>query len=162
MNILKGSTVVLVMFGLGSFAAAAQSNAPASAVGHWRLNVAKSDYGTSAKPKSASMTITSDSSSSLKWRATVINADGTKETYIYSGAEDGQQHPVAGDNPWKTAAFTRGDSGVTGDSIVMKDGTTATSNISLSADGNTMTVQGSGGPPTEVWERVKAPKPKAQ
>lgn len=162
MNILKGITVTLIMLGLGSFAAAAQSNAPGSAVGHWRLNVEKSDYGTSAKPKSARMTITADSASSLKWRAILIEADGTKETYVYSGAEDGQQHPVTGDNPWKTAAFTRGDSGVTSDSVVMKDGTTINSDISLSADGNTMTVKASGGIPTEVWERVKASRPKAQ
>jgi hypothetical protein len=162
MNILKRSTFVLIMLGLASFVAAAQGNAPASTVGHWRLNVAKSDYGTSAKPKSGRLTITVDSADSLKWRAIVTEADGTRETYYYSGTEDGQQHPVTGDNPWKSAAFSHGDSGVTGDSVVMKDGTTLNSDISLSADGNTMTVTGSGGTPTEVWERVKAATPKAQ
>lgn len=162
MNILKRGTVVFIMLGLASFAAAAQDNAPASTVGHWRLNVEKSDYGTSAKPKSGRLAVTSDSATSLKWRAIVTEADGKKSTYYYSGAEDGQQHPVTGDNLWKSAAFTRGDSGMTGDSVVMKDGTTANSDISLSADGNTMTVTGSGGGPTEVWERVKAPAAKAQ
>jgi hypothetical protein len=162
MNILKGSTVVLIMLGLASFAAAAQSNAPASTVGRWRLNVDKSDYGPAAKPKSAMLTITADSADSLKWHATVTEDTGKKDTYYYSGAEDGQQHPVTGDNPWKSAAFTRGDSGLTGDSVIMKDGTTLNSSLSLSADGNTMTVTGSGGPPTEVWERVKPSKPKAQ
>lgn len=162
MNILKRSTVVFIMLGLASFAAAAQNNAPASTVGHWRLSVDKSDYGTSAKPKSGRLTITADSADSLKWRAIVTDADGKRATYYYSGAEDGQQHPVTGDNPWKSAAFTHGDSGVTGDSVVMKDGTTLNSNISLSADGNTMTVKSSSGVPTEVWERVRASRAKAQ
>ncbi len=162
MNILKRSTLVFIMLGLASFAAAAQDNAPASTVGHWRLSIAKSDYGTSAKPKSGRLTITSDSADSLKWRGIVTDADGKKETFYYSGAEDGQQHAVTGDNPWKSAAFTRGDSGVTSESVVMKDGTTLNMDISLSADGNTMTAKGSGGGPTEVWERVKAPRAKAQ
>ncbi len=162
MNIFKRSTFVFILLGLASFAAAAQDNAPASTVGHWRLNVEKSDYGTTAKPKSARMTITADSTASLKWRAIVTDADGKRQTYYYSGAEDGQQHPVTGNNPWKSAAFTRGDSGVTSESVVMKDGTTLNIDISLSADGNTMTAKDSSGGPTEVWERVKAPRAKAQ
>ncbi len=162
MNILKRSTVVFILLGLASFAAAAQDNAPASTVGHWRLSVDKSDYGTSAKPKSGRLTVTSDSAASLKWRGVVTDADGKRYTYYYSGAEDGQQHPVTGDNPWKSAAYTRGDSGAVSESVVMKDGTTVNLDISLSADGNTMTAKASGGGPTEVWERVKAPMAKAQ
>jgi hypothetical protein len=162
MNIFTRSTVVFIMLGLASFAAAAQNNTPASTVGRWRLNVEKSDYGTSAKPKSGMLTITTDTAALLKWRAVVTNADGKKDTYYYSGAEDGQQHTLTGDNPWKSAAFTRGDSGVTDESVVMKDGTTLDNHISLSADGNTMTATASGGGTTEVWERVKASRPKAQ
>lgn len=154
MSILRKSAVVFVMLGLSSFAVA--QNAPGSAVGHWRLNVEKSDYGSNPKPKSATLNITSDSAESLKWTATVTNGDGKKETYAYSGAEDGQQHPVTGDNPWKTAAYTRGDSGVTGESVVLKDGTTLNGDISMSDDGNTMTVKGSGNAPSEVWERAKS------
>lgn len=162
MNILKKGTAVFIMLGLASFAAAAQDNAPASTVGHWRLNVEKSDYGIATKPKSGRLVVTSDSADSLKWRAILTYADGKKATYYYSGAEDGQQHTVTGDNPWKSAAFTRGDSGVTSESVIMKDGTTSDSDISLSADGNTMTAKGSGSAPTIVWERVKAPAAKAQ
>jgi hypothetical protein len=162
MNIFTRSTVISIMLGLASFAAAAQNNAPASTVGHWRLNVDKSDYGTTAKPKSAILTVTADSADSQKWRAIVTEADGKKSTYYYSGAEDGQQHAVTGNNPWKSAAFTRGDSGLTGESVVMKDGTTLTGDITFSADGNTITVKYSGGGPTEVWERVKTPAPKPQ
>jgi hypothetical protein len=161
MNILNRSTVVFILLGLASFAAAAQNNAPASTVGRWRLDVAKSDYGTNPKPKSAMLTITADSADSLKWHGTVIDATGKRETFYYSGPEDGQQHPVTGDNPWKSAAYTRGDSGVTDESVVAKDGTTVNIAISLSSDGNTMTATASGGGPTEVWERVKS-RAKAQ
>jgi hypothetical protein len=148
--------VTIALFTLvGIFAAGQKKTNAASAVGHWRLNVDKSDYGQMPKPKSGTLNITSDTAASAKWSASIAYPDGKKETYSYSGAEDGKPHPVTGNNPWKSAAYSRSDSGVASADITMKDGSSLKQEFTI--EGDTMTVknttaQGSG---TEVWERIK-------
>lgn len=152
---LLGVFVLLVTAGRYAVGQKQTATSGASAVGHWRLNVDKSDYGQMPKPKSGTLNITSDSAAALKWRATITYADGKKETYNFSGAEDGKPHPVAGDNPWKTAAYTRGDRGAASAEITTKDGSNLKQEFTITADSMTVkntTPQGSG---TEVWDRVK-------
>ncbi|MBV8205474.1 MAG: hypothetical protein JO041_01675 [Acidobacteria bacterium] len=135
--------------------AAAQENGPY--VGRWRLNVAKSDYSQApdAKPKSAVVTITADSKAALKWHGTLSDSNGKLMTFIFSGAEDGKPHPVTGDNPWKSAAYTEGAENVLSAEITMKDGSKMKQEITISGD--TLTAKNSGAEnSTEVWERVKS------
>src|SRR5690349_4380360 len=107
-----------------------------SAVGSWKLNVDKSDFGSNPKPKSGSVTVSADSAASLKWHGSITSADGKTETYRFSGAEDGKQHPVTGNNSWKSAAYTRSDSGMSSESVIQKDGGTQKNDFSWSDDGN--------------------------
>jgi len=149
-----------LLMSVGTFAAGQKTMNAASAVGRWRLNVEKSDFGQMPKPKSGTLNITADSAASAKWNATIAYADGKKETYTYSGAEDGKPHPVMGDNPWKTIAYNRTGNMVSSDQVTLKDGSSLKQEFTI--EGDTMTIkntaaQGSG---TEVWERVKGPSAK--
>ena len=135
-------------------AAVAQEKSPY--IGHWKLNVAKSDYSQAPnmKPKSASLSIMADSKASMRWHAAVTDAEGKQQTYNFAGAKDGKAHPVTGDNPWKEAAYTEGaDNALTAD-VTLKDGSKLKQEITVSGD--TITAKNSGAEnSTEVWERVK-------
>lgn len=150
-----GIFLLLVMAALYAISQEQSAASDTSAVGHWRLNVDKSDYGSMPKPKAGTLNVTSDSAGSLKWSAKLTNADGKKETYNFSGPEDGKPHPVTGDNPWKTAAYTRADNKAASADITLKDGSNLKQEFTITVDSMTVkntTSQGSG---TEVWERVK-------
>ena len=64
-------------------------------------------------------------------------------------------------NHAKHSPLPRNDSGISSETVVLKDGTTVKNDLTWSPDGNSVTVKGSDGT-TEVWERAKqkSEKPK--
>lgn len=143
---------VAAMFLVAVFAGAATAQEQGSMVGTWTLNVAKSDFGKQPAPKSATLQLTDDRDTSLKWTFTQIKADGTKLAISYDGAFDGKPHPVTGDPNLKSATFTR--KGDTAEIVwTMADGTTMRETSTI--QGNVMTNRETtpDGTVTTVFER---------
>jgi|HubBroStandDraft_6_1064221.scaffolds.fasta_scaffold781621_1 hypothetical protein len=115
----------------------AQSNTGSAAInGTWNLDIAKSDFGKTAPPKSLTMTLAGTQTSRM-WTTNEVAADGKSRTGSYTGAVDDRYYPITGNPDGATFAY-------------MKDGTFAvkdksgkvvqTTTYALSADGNTMTL----------------------
>src|SRR5438105_2343489 len=79
-----------------------------SAVGTWKLNVKKSDFGKMPAPKSATLKVVEDNDKSLKWSYTEVLADGKTQTMSWAGAADGKPRTITpAGTDYKSAAFTR-------------------------------------------------------
>ncbi len=144
---------IVVCVVLVCVAACALAQQP-SAVGTWKLNLSKSDFGKQPAPKSATIVITDDKDNSLKWTYKYVAADGKVTNDSFAGAFDGKPYPVKGDPMFATGAFTRKGSDI---SIAwkMKDGSTETETSTMSGDTMTNKTSGKSGATTQVWERVK-------
>jgi hypothetical protein len=78
--------------------------------GHWTLNNAKSQFKTSAAPKTQIVTIASEGKDGLKVAADVVRANGAKATFSYSGQYDGKENPRT----------ETGDGAVAGQTVTLK------------------------------------------
>jgi len=103
---MRKAMLVMCVLALGTTAALAQGNS----VGTWKLNVAKSNFGKRPAPKSATLTITDDSATAMKWSYIEVGGDGKTMKVTYNGAPDGKPHPPRkvmrsiSHGPWPTAA----------------------------------------------------------
>src|SRR5207248_11447852 len=90
--ILLGSLILLAM------ALLAQSDAThsGSAVGRWKLNTQKSDFGKMPGPKSGTLVVSEDSGDKVKWHMTGVDAQGKKIAESYDGPVDGTEHAITG------------------------------------------------------------------
>lgn len=144
-------------------ATAAFPQTASNAVGTWKLDLQKSTAPT--KPKSATLRITADSPTAIKYSLSQVDSNGTAAHVSYSGAPDGKPYPVVGSKTYSTAAYTHlnGDTHTANATLTTKDGSTVTQDITLSDDGKTMTVQSKSGDKswTDVYTRVGAGKKKA-
>src|SRR5215467_13242365 len=61
--------------------------------GHWTLNVAKSQFKTSAAPKTQIVTIVPDGKDGLKVTADVVRVSGAKAAFSYAAQYDGKEYP---------------------------------------------------------------------
>src|SRR5215470_19379288 len=61
--------------------------------GRWTLNVAKSQFKTSAAPKTQIVTIVPDGKDGLKVAADVVRANGAKAAFAYTVQYDGKEYP---------------------------------------------------------------------
>ena len=106
----------------------------------------------------ATINITDDKDSSLKWTYTEVGSDGKVSKSSYSGAFDGKQYPVTGaaDSPMKSAAFRRSGNTTT-IAWMMKDGSTMKETSTVSGDTMTSVAEEKdGSKSTGVYERVKS------
>jgi flagellar basal body rod protein FlgG len=104
--------------------------------GTWKMDIAKTDFGKTAPPKSVTMTLTG-TPTSKKWTIKSVAADGKSQTESYNGAVDDRFYPIIGDPDGATFAYMKDGSFATKD----KSGKVVqTSTASLSPDGKTMTV----------------------
>lgn len=113
-----------------------------SSVGTWKLDVAKSSYGTLPAPKFEQLVVTTDTPDSLKWNLKGIGAEGKSYISSYDGPIDGKAHHMMSSEGSGTITYTRTASGL---SWVMKDKNGAvieTGSGQLSPDGKTLTLQG--------------------
>ena len=127
--------------------------------GRWTLNVTKSQFKTSAAPKTQIVTIVPDGKDGLKVAADVVRANGAKAAFAYTVQYDGKEYPRT----------ETGDGAVNGQTVTLKrlDNRTA-ERISylngkklviekweISRDGKTRTVTQSGvGPDNKPVDNV--------
>jgi hypothetical protein len=66
-------------------------------VGTWKLNAAKSK--SDAPPRKSEMRTYESSGDSIKMHSEVVNNDGSKQVYGYTGKLDGKDYPWTGQQP---------------------------------------------------------------
>ena len=76
---------------LASVTATAQTNASkGSSVGTWKLDVAKSSFGSDPAPKAVTLNILKDTPEANSWRVDVVDEKGQSMSYSWSGPQDGR------------------------------------------------------------------------
>jgi hypothetical protein len=132
-----------------------------SAVGTWKLDVAKSSYGTMPAPKFEKLVVMTDKPDTVKWLMTGASGDGKSYVASYDGPVDGNARPFGNSDVGNTIAYSRTASGL---QWVVKDKSGAvieTGASQLSADGNTLILRGMTQGPNgmtnydSVFERVQ-------
>jgi hypothetical protein len=115
-----------------------------SAVGTWKVDIAKSDFGSDPKPKSITVVILKDTPEMLSWRVRGMDKQGRVFAYSWKGPEDGSMHPVMqnGKELGKQSA-KREDDGSMLRHGEFSDGTSFDARSKISDDGNTMTEEAS-------------------
>ena len=94
MNLRTALPVVLALSAF-SLPALAQNPPLAPAPSHWKLNMAKSDFGGAPQPTSITTSISVNTESSLHWTRSVTTKDGTVSE-SWRGAYDGKLRPTTG------------------------------------------------------------------
>ena len=119
--------------------------------GRWTLNVAKSQFKTSAAPMTQIVTIVSDGKDGVKVTADVVRANGAKAAFSYAAQYDGKEYPrtETGDGavPGQTVTLKRVDSRTVERITYMKGKKLVIEKWEISRDGKTRTVTQSGAGP---------------
>jgi hypothetical protein len=89
---MRKSTLTMVV--LSALLAGAWAQTKPSAVGTWKLDPSKSDFGTDPTPKSVTIMVLKESPQMLSWRVRMVDNKGKAIAYSWSGPEDGSMHPV--------------------------------------------------------------------
>jgi hypothetical protein len=135
----NGFLIAFAVCALFATGALAQSK---TAVGTWKMDMAKSDFGSEPAPKSVTVTILKDTPEMLSWRVHMIDDKGKPMSYSWKGPKDGSMHPVMqnGKEIEKQSAQTEGEGGLHrhGES---PDGSTFDAYGKMSDDGKTMSEQ---------------------
>ena len=134
--------LLLVLLVIAGFAQSSGS----SSVGTWKLDLSRSSFKGEAKgmtpPAYEQLVVTTDEPGALKWKLVGAGADGSSWSSSYDGPIDGKYHPLVRGDGERTIAYTRVPGGLT---WIEKDGSGKVFRIGsnhLSADGNTLTIQG--------------------
>ena len=116
--------------------------------GRCTLNVAKSQFKTSAAPKTQIVTIVPDGKDGVKVTADVVRANGAKAAFEYAAQYDGKEYPrtETGDGavPGQTVTLKRIDNHTVERIRYMKGKKLVIEKWAISADGKTRTVTQSG------------------
>jgi hypothetical protein len=127
---------------LAASAGAAAADDPM--LGSWKLNVAKSKFGSGPAIKEETNQVEPFGGNGIKLTAQITRADGTKVTESYAGTFDGKEFSVGGD-PNVDAAYLKRIDAHTMERINKKAGKpTTTMKYVVSQDGKTKTVTISG------------------
>ena len=112
--------------------------------GHWTLNVAKSQFKTSAPPKTQMVTIVPEGKDGVKVTADVVRTNGAKATFSYAGQYDGKENPrtETGDGavPGQTVTLKRVDNHTVERISYLKGKKLVVEKWERSRDGKTRTV----------------------
>jgi hypothetical protein len=147
-NSVTGTTIGMALLGIGMLAlnTAASPQATDPIVGTWRLDVAKSTYKPGPAPKSATVVV-EPAGKGIKISVDGVNADGTPAKWSFTTQRDGKDVLVTGNPAYDTAATTQA-SPTAGTTTYKKGGkVVVTSKMTVSADGNTMTLTSTGTDP---------------
>jgi len=137
--------VVVTGFCLAFLAADAGAATGKSAVGTWKLDLAKSSYDKMTAPKGEKLVVMTDKPDAIKWLLAGASADGKTYTSTYDGPVDGKAHPYGNTAVGNTISYVRTQSGL---EWVVKDkaGAVIEKGIGhVSADGNTLVIKGTEG-----------------
>jgi hypothetical protein len=134
MQTIFRSLLVGVIMVLGTSAALAAD----TAVGTWKLNVAKSTFSPGPAPKSQTRTYV-ESAPGLTLTIKTVAADGKETTSTLAFKDDGKSYPASGSPDLDAVSVTRVDA-LTVTSIQTKAGkAVGTGTRSVSKDGKTLT-----------------------
>ena len=140
----KKSAFVLVAVVIVSVAGWAQD----VQTGRWTLNVSKSQFKTSAAPKTQIVTIEPAGKDGVKVTADVVRTNGAKAAFEYAGQYDGKESPrtETGDGavPGQTVTLKRIDNHTVERISFLKGKKLVTEKWEISRDGKTRTVTQSG------------------
>jgi hypothetical protein len=116
--------------------------------GRWTLNIAKSQFKTSAAPKTQIVTIVPDGKDGMKVTADVVRANGAKAAFAYAAQYDGKEYPrtETGDGavPGQTVTLKRMDSRTVERISYLKGKKLVIEKWEISGDGKIRTVTQSG------------------
>jgi hypothetical protein len=124
--------VVLLAFGMTLWSAD-------SAVGTWKLNVAKSKYSPGPPPKSATITY-EETTSGIKRTGESIDAEGNKTSFEYTAQYDGKDYPVTGSDAFDAIALKRINDRTTEATLKKGGKIVSSARRVVSEDGKTMTL----------------------
>jgi hypothetical protein len=136
-----------------------------SMVGNWKLDIAQSEFGSGPAPKSQASTIFKDTPQMFSYRIRGVDNKGKAFSESWSGPQDGSKRPMTlNGKPSDQTGFTRDQDGTLVRHTVDADGFTSEGHVSLSPDGNTVTMEytsrskdGKESRDKEVWHRVPPP-----
>ena len=166
---MKMCALAVAAMTLTPFTAFAQTNATkASAVGTWKLDVAKSSFGSEPAPKAVTLTILQDTPELCSWRVDVVDGKGQSMSFSWSGPQDGSMQPV---KDAKSQIIAQESLKRDKDGALLRhgadtnDGSSFDGRATLSADGNTITdvvtsttKDGKSSKVTSVYQRVASAK----
>jgi hypothetical protein len=115
-------------------------------IGTWKLNVAKSNFGTVSPPKSQTRKVEAQGNGA-KYTFEGVAADGGKIAYSYSTNYDGKDMPITGvgqANGADTIAITRVNSNTTTSTLKKAGKVVGTTTTTVSKDGKTTTLDSKG------------------
>jgi hypothetical protein len=116
--------------------------------GRWVLNVARSQFKTSAAPKTQIVTIVPDGKDGVKVTGEVVRTNGAKAAFAYAAQYDGKEYPrtETGDGavPGQTVTVKRIDSRTVERISYLKGKKLVSEKWEISRDGRTRTVTQSG------------------
>jgi hypothetical protein len=95
--------MAVVVFSVAAWAADVQA-------GLWTLNIPKSQFKTSAAPKTMVVTIVPDGKDGVKVTGDVVRINGAKAAFVYAVQYDGKEYPRT----------ETGDSAVSGQTVTLK------------------------------------------
>ena len=108
-------------------------------LGTWKLNLAKSKYGSRPAPKSTTVTYTAEDNSMYHYIAKGVGPDGQPTTVEFRFKFDGKEYKMTGSQLGDTVSFSRPDPQHI-DATAKKDGkVTVTNKSTISNDGETVT-----------------------
>ena len=140
---MKMCALAVAAMTLTSFTAFAQTNAAqASGVGTWKLDVAKSSFGSEPAPKAVTLSILQDTPELCSWRVELVDDKGQSMSLSWTGPQDGSMQPVKGPKGEVIAqeSLKRDkDGALLRHGVDARDGSTFDARSTLSADGNTIT-----------------------
>ena len=163
---MKICALLVAAVSLVSLPAFAQTNAAnKSSVGTWKLDVAKSNFGSEPAPKAVTLTILKDTVELNSWRVDVVDDKGQSMSFLWSGPQDGTLQPVkdpTGKILGQESLKRDKDGALLRHGVDSTDGSSFDARAVLSADGNTITdvmtskaKDGKTGKMTSVYNRVK-------
>jgi hypothetical protein len=143
MNRLLAALTILASAVLLTGSLLAQSNPQ---IGTWKLNLAKSKYGTSQPPKSQTRTVEAQGDG-VKITFEGVAADGSRISYSFTTNYDGKDAPNSGmgqPNGADTNATKRVDANTTTSTWKKAGKVVATTRTVVSKDGKTTTITSKG------------------
>ena len=139
---MRISALVVALLTLGSLNPSAQTRATqASTVGTWKLDLAKSSFGSEPPPKAVTLTILRDTPESSSWRVEVVHETGERMSFSWSGPVDGSLQPLKDGKGQVVAqeSLSRDKDGALLRHGVGSDGSSFDGRATLSPEGNTIT-----------------------
>ena len=125
---------------------AAERNLGPSAVGKWRLDVAKSTFSNNP-PTFEKLVVAVDDVDAAKWFMVGTEGHGVTYSSSYDGPIDGEFHPMKSSESKTTIAYTRTGGGLHWVAKGKDGAVIETATRSISPDGKTMTIKGTGNYP---------------